>query len=134
MLQWAERCIYYLFFYFLKILLWLVYNVLSISAIQQSDPVTHAHTRAHTHTHTHTHIILTSCSLHYPCIILHHVPSQVIRYIVFCAIQQDLLACTFQMQEFSSTNLRFPIHPSPSPAPLHTLFCPTCPWSFLFCR
>ena len=29
-------------------LLLLIYNVLSISAVQQSDPVTHAHTHIHT--------------------------------------------------------------------------------------
>ena len=31
-------------------------------------------------------------------IILHHVPSQVIRYIVPCAIEQDLIAYPLQMQ------------------------------------
>ena len=51
-------------------------------------------------------------------IILHHVPSLGIRYIVPCAVHQALIAHPLQMQEFSSTNLRFPIHPSPSPSPL----------------
>ena len=46
-------------------------------------------------------------------IILHHVLLQVIRYIVPCAIQQDLIAHPLQMHEFSSANPRFPIHPTP---------------------
>ena len=65
-------------------------------------------------------------------IILHHVTSQVIRYIFPCAIQQYLIAHPFQMQEFSSTNPILPIHPTPSPYPVskhkfvlhvHNLLC-----------
>ena len=44
-------CIY-LFIIFFLFSLWSVYCVLSISTVQQSDPVTH------THTHTHTHICI----------------------------------------------------------------------------
>ena len=51
-------------------------------------------------------------------IIPHHVPLQVIRYIVPHAIQQDLITHPLQMQEFSSLNPRHPIHPTPSPSPV----------------
>ena len=51
-------------------LLWLIYSVPSISAVQQSDPVIHIYTFFFSH-------------------FLHHVPPQVIRYIVPCATQQD---------------------------------------------
>ena len=54
-------------------------------------------------------------------IILHHVPSQVI--IVPCAIQQDLIAHAPQMQEFVSTKLRLPVHPTPSSSPQQTQVC-----------
>ena len=74
--------------------------------------------------------VTQSCTLSY--IIFHDVPLQVIRYIVPCAIQQDLIARPLQMQEFLSTNPRLPIHPNPFPSPLnklksvlhvHDLFC-----------
>ena len=40
--------------------------------------------------------------------------------IVPCAIQQDLIAYSLQMQEFASINPRLPVHPTPSHSPLAT--------------
>ena len=72
--------------------------MLSISAVQQSDPVTHIY-------------ILFSH------IILHHVPSQVTGYSSLC---QVLTAYPLQMQQFASTNLKLPVHPTPSSSPWAT--------------
>ena len=63
---------------FLVIILEFIYHVMSISAIQQSDPL-----RIYIHSFSH--------------VILHHVPSQTTG-LVPCAIQQDLIAYLFQMQ------------------------------------
>ena len=52
----------------------LIYSILSISTVQQSDPVTHT-----THTNTHTYIYT-----YFSYIILHHFPSQVTRYSSLC--------------------------------------------------
>ena len=41
---------------FFKFLLQLIYKVLSISAVWQSDPAIHTHTHTHTHTHRFCHI------------------------------------------------------------------------------
>ena len=83
---------------------------MSISVVQQSDP------DIHIYIYIYTYIYIYAYSFSH--IILHHVPLQVIRYIVPCAIQQDLIAHPCQKQEFSSTNPRFPIHPTPSLSPL----------------
>ena len=40
--------------------------------------------------------------------------------IVFCAIQQDLIAYPLQMWKFVSIDPRLPIHPTPSPSSLAT--------------
>ena len=52
----------------------MIYSVLSISAVQQSSPVIHMYIHSFSH------------------IILHHVPLQVIKYIIPCATEQDLIA------------------------------------------
>ena len=84
------------FVFFFNFWFWLTYNVMSSSAVQQSDPFIHTFFFSH--------------------IILHRVPSQVIRYIVLFALQQDLIAPLLQMGQFSSTKHRLPIHPTPSPS------------------
>ena len=63
--------------YYICFLLYLIYNVLSISAVQQSDPV------IHTYMHSFSHIIL------------HQVPSQVTGYSSLCctAGSHEVFAC-----------------------------------------
>ena len=63
-----------------------------------------------TQSHTHRYILFLTLS----SIVCHHkwldiVPS---------AMQRDLIAYPFQRQSFASANPRFPVHPSPSPAPV----------------
>ena len=72
----------------------MIYTVLSISTVQQSDPVIYIY------------IFLFS---DYPpaCTITSD-----------CAIQQDVIAYPLQMQEFASTNPRLPVHPTPFPFPM----------------
>ena len=58
-------------FLFKIFILQLIYNILSIYSVPQSDPVTHTHTHTYIYTHSFSHIF-------------HHVPSQVIGYISLC--------------------------------------------------
>ena len=116
-------------FFFFLILLQLICNVLSISAVQQSDPVIHTyiytHTHIHTHTHTHTH--------YFSHIIPHHVPSQVIRY--------RLLCYTAGSHCLSTANAIVYVYKPQAPNPSRK---PSPPWQpqsvlhvislFLFCR
>ena len=63
---------------------WMVYSVVSISTVQQSDPV------SHTHTYIYTHILfLTLFS-----IMFYHKWLD----IILCVVQQDLIAYPLQMQ------------------------------------
>ena len=81
---------YFFFFEDFYFLLWLIYHVVSISAVQQSDPVTHTHTL----THTHTHILFLPLS----SILYYHMWLDIIPYILYPDIQQDLIAHKRQMQ------------------------------------
>ena len=63
-------CCLLFFLRFLFFLLQLIYNILSISAVQKSDPVTH------THTHTHT---------QFSHIIFCHITSDQIFLLVLCS-------------------------------------------------
>ena len=69
--------------YFKKCLLQLIYHVLSISAVQQSDSV------LYTHTYTHTHILFLILS----SIMFYH---KRLRSVA-CAVQQDLIPYPFYM-------------------------------------
>ena len=69
-----------------------MYNILSVSAVQPSDPVTHVYRFSHSP---------PSC-----CVIRDQMP------FVPCATQQDLMAYPLQTQSFAST------HPKPSSTPL----------------
>ena len=73
--------------WFLFFPLWLIYSVLSISTIQQSDPVIH---NMHTFFFSHYPFFFS----HYPSLMFHHKWLDVFP----CAIQQDLIACPLQMQ------------------------------------
>ena len=57
-------------------------------------------------------------------IIFHPVTSEMIRYIGPCAIQRDLIACPIQMQAFSLTNPKLPIHPTPPASTLADMNLP----------
>ena len=76
--QW-ELCICN--FYFIKIILklWLIYTILPISAVQQSDPVIY---------------IYTYCFLLLSSIMFHHKRLDIVPY----AIQLDLIAYPLQMR------------------------------------
>ena len=93
----------------------MIYNVLSISAVQQSDPFIHLYTFFFFH------------------IILHHVPSQVIRYNSLCYTAGPCCLSTPN----AIVCIYYPLTPSPShslPLPLgsHNLFSQSMS-SFLFC-
>ena len=90
--------IFIFFVRFWFFLLQLIYNVLSISAIQQSDPVIYIY--------IYTHILFLTLS----SIMFHHKWLD----IVLCAVQQDLIAYPLRMQLFASTNPKLPVHPIPS--------------------
>ena len=67
---------------------------MSISTVQQSDPVIYIFSFSH--------------------IILHHVPSQM------TVIQQDLIPHPLQMQQFAPINPKLPVHLTPFSSPLAT--------------
>ena len=104
----------YTFFFKLQF----IYNILSISAVQQSNPVIY------------TYIYMYLCSFSY--IIIHHNAQwQVI--IVLYAIQQDLIAYPFKMLQFTSTNPKLPVQATLSPLKTTSLFSMSMSL-FLFCR
>ena len=84
---------------FEKFSLYFISHFLSISVVQQSDSAMHIYIHAFSH------------------IILRPVLSQVIRYMVPWARQQDPTAHPPQMQELAYPNPRLPVHPTPSPRP-----------------
>ena len=98
--------------FYLKKLLQLIYNVLSISAVQQSDPIIHLYTLFST---------LSSITFHYKGL-------DRVSY----AVQQDLIAYPLQMQQFTS---KLPVHPTTSPSPwANTSLFSMSMTLFLFCR
>ena len=112
---WRELDRSFFSFFFFSFLLQLIYNILPISAIQQSVPVIHMYKHSFSH------------------IILHHVPSKCL-HIVPCAIQQKLIAYPLQTQQFASTNLTLPVLLTPFPFPLATISLFSMSLSFfLFC-
>ena len=103
--------IFFLFFFkdFYYFLLYLIYNVLSFSAVWQSDPVIYIFFH----------------------IILHHVPSQVIRYSPLLYSRISLLIHS----KCNSLHLLTPNSQSillPPPSPWQPLVCPPCPWLWFF--
>ena len=94
-----------LLFFFNFVTEQLIYSVVLVSAIQQSDSV----------------IYILSIFIYYR--MLNMVP---------CAIQQDLF-CPFYILQFASANLRLPVHPSPLPLATLSLFSLSVNL-FLFCR
>ena len=99
-----------------NILLQSIYNSLSISAVQQSDPVIYIY--------IHTHGLF----------IVHRVLSQVIRYSSLCYPVGPRCLSVLN-EQFASTNPKLPVHPTLSPSPLATqsLFSMSVSL-FLFCR
>ena len=80
----------------LKIKVQLIYNIVPVSAVKQSDPVSRIH-------------------IYVPFLIFHHVLPQLMD-MVPCDVQQDLTAYPFSVEELASTN------PKPPPIPLPPLF------------
>ena len=89
------------------------YSVLSISTLQQSDPVILMRARAHTHTHTHTHIYTFSFS--------HYSPS---CSITSDQIQSPMLYSRISLLLATHSNLRdrmqFPVLYSRTLLPIHS--------------
>ena len=86
---------------FLIFLSYYIYNVPSISVVQQSNLVIHLYTFFFSH-------YPPSCSITSD------------QMYISCATQQDLIAYSLQMQKFASTNPKLPVHSTPSPSPLKT--------------
>ena len=68
----------------------MVCNVVFISGVQQSDPVTHTYTHTHTHTHTNTHTPHTHIYILYQ-ILFHYGLLQDIELSTLSYIQQDVV-------------------------------------------
>ena len=70
----------FLFVYLFIIEKWFIYNVVLITAVEQSDSV------MHTHVHTHTHILFYSFPLWVYYRILNVVPWDLVAYIGPCCL------------------------------------------------
>ena len=60
-LSFLNSCFSLVFFFFE---VWLIYNVMLITAVQQSDSVLYTHTHTHTHTHSFFKIVFSIEILH----------------------------------------------------------------------
>ena len=100
------------FLFFKIFLLQLIYNVLSISAVQQSDPVIYIYI-FFSH---YLFLTLSSTMAHQKCL-----------DIVPCAIQQDLIAHPFQMQRLHLSTPNAQSIPLPPLPPLQTQVCSPSP-------
>ena len=85
--------------FFLKIEVQLIYNVVLITAIQQSDSVIHIYT--------------VFFKIFFSIMVYHRILN-----IVPCAIQQDLVVYPFYIYKLTSADSNLPLHSSPNPRPL----------------
>ena len=97
----------------------MIYSVLSISAVQKSDPVIHIDTHTHTYIYSFSHIIL------------HHVSSQVIGYSSLCCAAglhclstANAIVCIYQPQT-PSPSLPLPFGNHKSILHVHVFHTPT---------
>ena len=95
-----------------------IYKAVLISAIQQSDSVTHTHTHTYTHTHKHVYILFH--------MLFHYGLSQDIEYSFLCYTQECVVNPVY-IYQFVSANSELPIH---SPHPHSSSTTPSLPQCF----